>query len=121
MACGQPGAFSRTTTVTGLPSTPGRNPTVQPQESRACVKPPRVRSAAFIRGSYYSALQQRLDVIFEEVLRLRALMAFADRAVLLHEHRDGNRPHRTEHAFDVRLTQPDQHGIVHLEIVGIRP
>jgi hypothetical protein len=36
---GQPGPFCSTTTITGLPSTPSRNPIRQPQARRACVKP----------------------------------------------------------------------------------
>src|ERR1043165_10228003 len=35
----QPSPFCSTTTATGLPSTPSRNTSVQPQARRACVNP----------------------------------------------------------------------------------
>ena len=55
----QPGAFSSTTTVTGLPSTPWRNPTRHPQARRACVRPFMTRGCSTSRSYYSRAVYSR--------------------------------------------------------------
>src|SRR6476646_2738856 len=82
---GQRGAFSSTTTVTGLPSTPARKTSRHPQARRAWVNP---LSMALI------LLQQPLDIRF--VLRLadQAGILAADPAVARNHESRRDAPHR---------------------------
>src|SRR5687767_1192424 len=104
---GQPGPFSSTTTVTGLPSTPARKPMRQPQARRACVNPFNIVGRSYYGsglsalGSGLSALgsrlwflQERFDLPFELVLRRRADVARADRAVAADHVRRRQAPER---------------------------
>src|SRR5580765_9066184 len=80
---GQVAAFSSTTTVTGLPSTPARNTRRHPQARRAWVNP---LSMALI------LLQQPLDIRFVLRLAHKAGILAADPAVARnHESRRGRR------------------------------
>src|SRR5215475_5137718 len=90
----QPGPFSSTTTVTGLPSTPSRNVMRQPQASRACVNPfntsPIISAAARPR---LGPLQERLDLFLERVLARETDVLAADLSLARDD--DGHR--KAEH------------------------
>src|SRR5690348_11415087 len=121
----QPGPFSSITTATGLPSTPSRNASLQPQARRACVNP------FSMVGSYYKAKrpastraagvsQQRLDFLLELLFRRDPRVLQRDVAVAADEHRHRNAPERAERVLHVLVVLADQHGIIHLHLRGVR-
>src|SRR6185503_7817373 len=60
-----PRPFSSTTTATGLPSTPSRNPSLQPQARRACVNPFSMwRSYYTARASGVSTATSECSLLF---------------------------------------------------------
>src|SRR5580765_2873255 len=97
---GQRGAFSSTTTVTGLPSTPARNTRRHPQARRAWVNP---LSMTLI------LLQQALDIRF--VLRLadQAGILPADPPVARNHEGRRDAPHRTVCILQVIAVEADEH------------
>src|SRR5260221_3328363 len=107
------GAFCSTTTVIGLPSTPARNASRQPQARRAWVKP-----LSMIR-SYYRAGAQRLkkalDVGFVLVLADEARILPANSSIAADEERRRDAPHRPVGVLQIVAIPAHEHRVVHLE------
>src|ERR1700704_4551195 len=119
----QPGPFSSTTTATGLPSTPSRKASLQPQARRACVNPFNMMCASYYKaevkvGLY--ALQQRLDFLLELLFRRDAGVLLGDPAFAVDEHRHRNPPQRAERVLHVLASVADQHRVIHLHLRGVR-
>src|SRR3954464_14926043 len=97
---GQAGDSSSTTTPPGLPSTPSRNATRQPQASRACVNP-------FNIGPII--LQQRLDLALEALPGRETDVLAADLAVPRNHDRHGYAEQRPVGVLDVVAIQALQY------------
>src|SRR4029079_16802975 len=110
----QPGDFSSTTTVTGLPSTPSRNAIRQPQARRACVNPFNIASES------YHAAEQRFDLALECLFRTHPGVLRADSSVARDQRGHRNAPQRSVCILHVVVIETLQHRVVHLELRGER-
>src|SRR6476620_7014619 len=114
----QPEPFSSTTTATGLPSTPSRNASLQPQARRACVNP------FSMSESYYSnpRSKQRFDFLLELFLRCDARMLLRNASFAVDEDRHRNAPQRSERILYVLASVADEHRVIHLHLrrVGLQ-
>src|SRR3954468_11682916 len=106
----QPGDFSSTTTVTGLPSTPSRKAMRQPQARRACVNPFNIASES------YHAVEQRFDLALERLFRTHAGVLRADLGIARNQRGDGNAPERSIRVLHIVVIEALQHRVVHLEL-----
>src|SRR5688500_10768000 len=117
----QAGAFSSTTTVTGLPSTPSRKPTRHPQARRACVNPFSMDRSYYSPTAWAGRSDQPLDLALDLGLGGDSGVFLRDLAVAPDDHRHRNGVQRTKGLLHVLASVADEQAVVDLVLRGIRP